>query len=249
MNKFDYMLESNRITHEVLQKCKEMIILRGAITKEEINVFVDCQMTMYGVTPAFKGIGGFPYSICVSVNDEAIHGIADENRIVNGDLVSLDFGVVYEGHCSDAAISFINDTTISNPISKKRRLVRRTKQALDEAINALKSAFPNCKVSDISKTIQEYGASYGIVTAFGGHGIGTEVHEKHIFVPNTLDFFNEDQDLNIGDFFTIEPMFTLGSGELINAEDGFTMKTIDGSLAAHFEYSIAITKDGVVVLK
>lgn len=249
MEKFDCMMEANKIAHEVLQKCKNLVITRETITKEEIAIFVDCQMTMKNVQPAFKGIHGFPYSICISINDEAIHGIAEGRTIVKGDLVSLDFGVIYEGYCSDAAISFVNDVVISNPITKKRRLVRKTKQALEEAVKELQRTFPNCKVSDISKTIQKYGVNYGIITAYGGHGIGKKVHESRIFVPNTTENMEEDLELSIGDYFTIEPMFTLGSGTVIDSSDGFTIKTLDGSLAAHFEYSLTITKEGVVVLK
>lgn len=247
MYKLEAMIEANRITHETLQKCKELILLRELITKEEVAILAKCQMTNYGVVSSFRGVNDFQYDICISVNDEIIHGIPDETVIVKGDLVSIDFGVIYEGFCADAAISFVNSDVLQDPISKKRKLVRKTKLALEEAVKSLKGVFPNCKISDVANTIQEVGKGYGIVTSFGGHGIGENLHQHEIFIPNTMEGF-VDKNLNIGDFFTIEPMFTLGSSKVIEDERG-TLKTEDRSLSAHFEYSIAITQKGVIILK
>lgn len=248
--KFDSMLEANRITHEVLENCKKAIMDREVITKVEVETLAEFALTRYDVESAFKGVGGFPNVMCVCVNNEIIHGLPKEYQaIIKGDLVSLDFGVKINGYCADAAISFVNDKKIANPISKKRKLVRATKEALEISIKALKTSFPNCKVSDITKVIESYKDDYGIVIGFGGHGVGKELHDSRIFIPNTWDKLQTDRYLKAGDYFTIEPMFTLGSSKTIVDEDRFTIKTADGSLSAHFEYSIAITKDGVVVLK
>jgi len=248
--KFDSMLEANRITHEVLENCKKVIMDREHITKAEVETLAEFSLTRHSVKSSFKGVGGFPSIICICVNDEIIHGLPKaEQTIVKGDLVSLDFGVKVNGYCADAAISFINDTKISNPISKKRKLVRATQEALELSVKALETTFPNCKVSDITKVIESYKDDYGIVVGFGGHGIGKALHDGSIFVPNTWNNLQTDKYLKAGDYFTIEPMFTLGSIDTIVDEDGFTVKTADGSLSAHFEYSITITKDGVVILK
>lgn len=250
MDKFKSMLEANRIAHETLQNCKKLILDRETITKEEVQTLAQIALTRYDVPSSFKGVYGFPYIMCISVNDEVIHGAIQENyTIVKGDLVSLDFGVIVNGYCSDCAISFVNDNKVSNPIKKKRKLVRTTEKAINEAVKALEESFPNCKISDITAVLHKYSKGYGVVKNFGGHGIGKELHDGHIFIPNSLDALDVDKRLEIGDVFTIEPMYTLGSGVLVKGEDGFTLKTSDGSLGAHFELSIAITKDGVVVLK
>lgn len=248
--KFESILEANKITHEVLEHCKQVILIRQEINKKEVETLAEFDLTKHDVEPAFKGVQGFPSIICVCINDEVIHGVPKEGqKIVKGDIVSLDFGVKVNGYCADAAISFVNNTKISNPITKKRRLVRATQQALEEAVKSLEESFPECKVSDITRIMESYRKDYGIVIGFGGHGIGKELHDSKIFIPNSWGSGQKDMYLKVGDYFTIEPMFTLGSGETITDKDGFTVKTADGSLSAHFEYSITITPDGVVVLK
>lgn len=248
--KFNSMLEANKITHEILEHCKKVIMDRETITKGEVATLAEFAINRHGVESAFKGVGGFPSVICVCINDETIHGLPkEEQTIVKGDLVSLDFGVKVNGYCADAAISFVNDKKIANPISKKRKLVRATKEALEEAVKSLESAFPECKISDITRVIEPYRKNYGIVIGFGGHGIGKELHDSRIYIPNSFRGLQKDAYLKVGDYFTIEPMFTLGSEEVITDEDKFTIKTADGSLSAHFEYSIAIRPEGVIVLK
>lgn len=248
--KFKSMLKANQITYKVLEHCKKVIMERETITKEEVEILAEFALTKHDVESAFKGVGGFPNVMCVSVNDEIIHGVPKQGqKIIKGDLVSLDFGVKINGYCADAAISFINNTKINNPISKKRKLVRATKEALEVSIKALKTSFPNCKVSDITRVIESYKKNYGIVIGFGGHGVGKELHDSGIFIPNIWSNIQVDKYLKIGDYFTIEPMLTLGSGKTVVDKDGFTIKTADGSLSAHFEYSIAIRPEGIIVLK
>jgi len=250
MDKFDSMLEANAITHRALQKCKSLIISRESILKEEVESYVGMLLTQNGVVSSFKGVYDYPYNMCISINDEVIHGIPKEKAmIVKGDIVSLDFGVIYNGYCADAAISFVNEEKKVTVLSKKHKLVKKTSSALENAIVALQDNFPNCKVSQIIKAIQEEGKGYGVIDTYGGHGIGEALHEKGIFIPNSFEALPMDFDLNIGDYFTLEPMFTLGTIETITDEDGYTIKTEDGSLSAHFEYSLTITKEGVVILK
>lgn len=248
--KLESMLEANKLTHKVLEHCKKVILDRQTITKKEIETLAEFALTRHKAESAFKGVKGFPSVICVCINDEIIHGVPKEGqKIVKGDLVSLDFGIKINGYCADAAISFINDTIIYNPMRKKRKLVRITKEALEEAVKSLKQSFPNCKVSDITRIMESYRKDYGIVERFGGHGVGKELHDSRIFIPNSWSSGQKDMYLKPGDYFTIEPMFTLGSGKTITDKDGFTIKTADSSLSAHFEYSIAITSDNVIVLK
>jgi methionyl aminopeptidase len=250
MDKLEAMRESNRITHETLQSCKKLILDRDEITKEEVETLAQIAITRYGVKSAFQGVNNFPGIMCISVNDEIIHGLPNSSKIEKGDVVSLDFGVIYEGYYSDAAITFVNSSKISNPISAKRKLVRDTQKALDAAVDSLRATYPNCKISDITSAVQVHAddGGYGVVLGFGGHGVGDRLHEPHIFVPNYISELDIDQELKVGEFFTIEPMFTMGTGETIVDKDGFTIKTADGSLSAHAEYSIAITKDGIEIL-
>ena len=246
-NQFDSMLEANKITFEILEGCKKLILNAKKITTFEVANYAKMLMSRYEVTSAFEGVNGFPNVICISLNSAIIHGLPKENEYIEkGDVVSLDFGVKVNGYCADAAITFIN-TNKPQLCSKKARLVQDTKKALDDSINIIKQNFPNCYISDISKTIGAYSKKYGVVDSYGGHGIGKELHDHSFFVSNTYPAF--DKKLTIGDYFTIEPMFTLGSSETVRDSDGFTIKTKDDSISAHFEYSVAITKKGVVILK
>jgi methionyl aminopeptidase len=249
-SKLENMREANRITHEVLQMCKSVILGREEITKEEVQILAEIALSRYNVKSAFQGIGNFPGIMCICVNDEIIHGLPDNSKIVKGDIVSLDFGVIKNGYYSDAAISFVNGSKATTFLSKKKKIVKDTEFALNEAIRVLRENFPNCKLSHITGTIEEIAKAegYGIVSGYGGHGIGKELHEKELFIPNSWEGFENDIDLKIGDFFTIEPMFTLGTGESIIGEDFFTIKTKDGSLSTHFEVSLAITEKGVEIL-
>lgn len=247
MDKFKNMSESNRLTHIALNQCKDLILSRETITKEEVEIFVKLFLTKNNVISAFKGLYGFPSELCISLNDEAIHGIADDTVIKKGDIVSLDFGVIYEGYNSDAAITFINSSVI-NPLGEKAKLVKATRLALEESVVALNASFPDCRISDISKTIERVGKNYSIVGDFGGHGIGETLHDSRIFVPNVYNPDAPEFKLVIGDYFTIEPIFTLGSSDLVASDKGAYV-TDDGSLSAHFEYSLALTKQGIIILK
>ncbi len=250
-NKLESMLEANKITHRILASCKKLILNSDKpIATTEVSKYAQFGLNRLEVDSAFKNVNGFSDIMCISLNDAVIHGLPDEDLFINkGDIVSLDFGVRINGYCSDAAISFVNENRKIPILNKKHKLVKATKQALDDAVKALNKSYPNCKISDITKAINKYEENYGIVLDYGGHGIGKELHETNIFIPNSWNNFHKDRDLKIGDYFTIEPMLTLGSGETFIADDGFTIKTLDKSLSAHFEYSIAITEDGVLILK
>jgi len=250
-NKFESMLEANKITHQILEACKKLVLASDkSIATTEVSKYAQFGLSRLGVESAFKGIDNFPDIMCISINDTIIHGLPDEDlKIKKGDIVSLDFGVKVDGYCADAAITFVNDRNKLAIFNKKHKLVNDTEQALHDSIKALEKTFPNCKISDITKAVDKYKENYGIVEGYGGHGIGKSLHDKNIFIPNTVDNLRKDKELKIGDYFTIEPMFTLGTGDIIKADDGFSIKTADESLSAHFEYSITITEDGIKILK
>lgn len=252
MEKLTALRVANELTSSVLSNLKSFILREKVVTTEEVNLRAErlVKLLNFGrnkVEPAFKNYKGFPASVCISINDTVVHGLPSKEKLIKrGDLVSLDFGIKYNGYCADMAISFVNSRF---SFGKKQKLVEATKEALDLAIANLEKQYPNCYLSNITSAIEEKGKNYGIVYKYGGHGIGKEVHQGNLFVPNSWKAFKKDQTLPIETVFTIEPMFTLGTGEIVIGEDGYSIKTKDGSLAAHFEYSIMITNKGVEVLK
>jgi methionyl aminopeptidase len=246
MTKLEALRTANKITSTILEDLKAFILREKVLSTEEVANRAERLINMFEVIPAFKGYKGFPGIMCISLNDEIVHGIPSKDRLIRkGDLVSLDLGIKYQGYCSDMAISFVNSTF---SFGKKQKLVEDTKQALDNAIEALKKETVY-HVSTIIAAIENSSKGYGIVFEYGGHQIGTEVHEEKLFIPNCWKGLQKDQILPIGTIFTIEPMLTLGKGDTKVDLNAWTVKTKDGSLAAHFEYSIAITEEGIEVLK
>jgi methionyl aminopeptidase len=202
-----------------------------------------------GAEPSFLGYGGgggriaFPGTICASINSEIVHGIPSKTRVLReGDLVSLDFGAIWEGFHSDAAVSvFVG----SPPSSDAKRLAETTQAALDAAIDVIR---PGGRLSDIGHAIEEVADAQGIgvVREYGGHGIGRALHEDP-FIQN-WGSAGRGPELRPGLVIAVEPMFNLGGDETIALADGWTVVTADGSLSAHFEHTVAVTEDGHEVL-
>ena len=194
-----------------------------------------------GAQPAFLGYRGFPASICVSVNEEVVHGIPGERRIREGDLVSIDAGAVVQGFYADAATTL--PVGVIAPVA--RRLSDTTRRALDEGI---RQAVVGHRVSDISHAVQRVieAGGFGVVRDFVGHGIGRSLHEEPP-IPN-FGPPNVGPRLKAGMVIAIEPMVTAGGYEVQVLEDGWTAVTKDRSLAAHFEHTVAITERGPEIL-
>jgi len=195
-----------------------------------------------GAEPAFKGLYGFPGSVCVSVNEEIVHGIPSAKRVlVDGDIVSVDVGVKLGGWCSDSAWTF-GVGTISD---EAKALLEITERALDKALEA---AIPGNHVGDIGAAVigTVEGTRYGIIRELVGHGIGREVHEEPQ-VPN-MGRPGHGPLLREGMVLAIEPMLSAGSPEIRTLRDGWTVVTADRSLSAHFEHTVGITADGPRVL-
>jgi methionyl aminopeptidase len=194
-----------------------------------------------GGIPTFLGMYGFPDVICISVNDEIVHGIPQKNPIKSGDIVSFDFGVTYNGMITDAARSVIAGS--ASP--QATRLLRGTLESLDAGIDVLKDGV---RVGDISQAIEKVLKNYGfgIVRELVGHGVGHELHEE----PNIPNYgpAGKGPILKAGMTIAIEPMTTLGSHAITTDSDGWTIRTEDGSLAAHFEDTVLITKAGYEIL-
>lgn len=236
----DIMRVANRHVAEILDlMC--IAAVPGASTWD-LDQISRRELAARGVESPFLGYHGYPATVCTSVNEEIVHGIPRQDKVLaEGDIVGIDFGVIYEGYVGDAARTVIvgKDT---DPVVKK--LLDVTKQALDAAIEV---CTPKHRLSDIGKVVQTLAEShgYGVVREFVGHGIGTRMHEDPQ-VPNYYD--GPKRRLRPGLVIAIEPMLNLGTHEVRVLEDGWTAVTKDGRWSAHFEDSVAITEDGPMVL-
>ena len=196
----------------------------------------------FGCIPSFLGYNGYPASICVSINDEIVHGIPDRNRIIKeGDIVSLDAGVIYKGYHSDAARTHI----LGNVSPDVRRLVEVTEQSFFEGMKYAKEGY---HLYDISRAIGSYAESfgYGVVRELCGHGIGTKLHEDPQ-IPN-FAMTRRGVKLKAGMTLAVEPMINLGTAEVRWMQDGWTVVTKDGKPSAHYENTILITEREPIIL-
>lgn len=189
---------------------------------------------------SFKNYQGYPAAICTSINEEVVHGVPSNRKLTKGDILSIDAGLYYKGYHVDAAITF----GIDSVSQKAQKLIKSTENALLKAVNTVREGV---KVAEISRVIQETveGAGFNVVRKLTGHGVGKKLHQA----PEIPCFVPQGQNLALvktGDTLAIEVMATAGDYNLI--QDGFAFKTKDGSLAAHFEHTVYITKDGCEVL-
>lgn len=209
----------------------------------DLSNLAERELQKLGGKPAFRGYEGFSEVLCVSVNDEVIHGIPRADHIIKeGDIVSCDFGVNHQGMITDAARSVI----VGQPQSAKDiELVNVTKKALQKGIEIIR---PGVHTGDIGAAVQRVldGAGFGIVREFVGHGVGHELHEE----PGIPNYGQKGTGfvLQAGMTVAIEPMAMIGSSEIYIADDGWTVKTRDGSRAAHFENTVLVTEDGYEIL-
>ena len=238
-NEIEKLALSSRIVAEVLQELRRLVV--PGITTQELNDTAEASARKHGALPAFKGYRGFPASLCISINEQIVHGIPDGRKLKEGDIVSLDFGTLLNGFYGDAAI-----TLPVGVIGKKaRELLTVTEESLYKGIE---QARVGNRLSAISQAIQSWVESHGfsVVRDFVGHGIGTALHEE----PQIPNFGTPlpNPRLQEGMVFAIEPMVNEGSYEMRILPDGWTAVTADGKLSAHFEHTIAITGNGPVIL-
>lgn len=233
------MAEGGKILAAVLKEIEKMAV--AGITTLQLDRAAEALILKHGARPAFKGYQGFPYSLCTSVNEVIVHGFPSNYVLKNGDIVGLDLGVLYKGYNTDSAVT----VAIGEIPFETRRLMTVTKTALRLGI---KKARAGVTTGDIGSTIQRYveDQGFGIVRDLCGHGIGREVHEEPQ-VPN-YGQRHKGMELKEGMVICIEPMLTMGAISIKKAKDGYGFATRDGSLAAHFEHTIAITKDGAIIL-
>ncbi len=235
------MREGGKILAQILQSTAAQV--EPGKTAKELDAVAEALMQQYKVDPLFKGFEGFPAVSCISVNEGVVHGIPRDNLVLTeGDIVSIDAGIRYKGLCLDSAIT----VPVGAITSEVQKLLDVTRESLSCGIAA---AVLGNTIGDIGHAIQSYVESqgdYGIVRSLVGHGVGHELHEE----PQVPNFGKAGKGLELqpGLVIAIEPMLSLGSYDVEIADDGWTIKTVDNSLSAHFEHSVAITTEGPIVL-
>lgn len=242
------MRAAGRIVQKVHQRCRE--ICKPGITTREIDEAAYELFTSLGATGLFKNYPtyrkgeGFPSNLCISVNEVVVHGIADDRKIEDGDIVGIDCGVKYDGWCGDAATTIL----VGNVAPEVRKLCEVTEHILRLAIENIR---PGRRWSQVARLMQNYAEShgYGVVRDFVGHGIGQQMHEDPK-VPNYVSrhLLQNDFELREGLVLAIEPMCNLGTAQVVTLDDGWTVVTADHKPSCHYEHTVAVTADGADVL-
>lgn len=238
-NELALMRKAGRLVALTLQEVAAAV--KPGITTKELDRIAEKFIRSHGGEPAFKGYNGYPASLCVSVDDQVVHGIPGKRLLREGQIVSLDVGAIVEGFYGDSAIT----VAVGRVSQEAELLMRITRESLGKAIE---KAVVGNRLSDISHAVQTYAEGHGlsIVKDYVGHGIGRAMHEAPA-VPN-FGPPNRGPKLVAGMTLAIEPMVNFGSSEVETLLDNWTVVTVDGSLSAHFEHTIAITPDGPEIL-
>ena len=235
----ELMRAANRIVAEVLESLRQRVA--PGVTTAELDAVAEEHIRDRGAVPAFKGYQGFPATVCVSVNDEVVHGIPSDRVLREGDIVSLDVGTVLERYYGDSALT----VGVGEISEVARQLLAATEESLEQAIQCMHIG---AHVSDLGHAVQQYvePRGFSVVREFVGHGIGTELHEA----PQVPNYGRPGQgpELRDGMVLAIEPMINAGKPGVRMLDDRWTAVTRDGSLSAHFEHSVAVTTAGPDVL-
>lgn len=236
----DLMRKAGRIVAQVLDEMAQMT--RVGVSTGELDRFAESRTRELKAIPAFKGYHGFPACVCISVNDEVVHGIPSTKRILReGDIVGLDFGVIYEGWYGDSA----RTVAVGKIDPRAQKLIDATRESLNRGIE---QCYVGNHVFDIGHAVQNYvePLGYSVVREFVGHGIGRALHEE----PQVPNYGSKGKGLVLkaGMVLAIEPMINAGSHEVKILGDGWTAVTVDRSLSAHFEHTVAITPNGPEIL-
>jgi methionyl aminopeptidase len=234
------MRESGHIVAEILAKLRSEV--HPGITTADLDVIAAAELRRRGAKASFLGYHGYPASICTSVNDEIVHGIPGKRVLKDGDILSIDFGAIYNGWHGDAAIT----VPVGEVSSEVKRLLKVTEDSLYRGIAAARAGN---RVQDIGRAVQSFveAAGFSVVRQYGGHGVGRSMHED----PQILNYIEQGYPnplLRPGMVIAIEPMVTLGEKETQVLLDKWTVVTADGSYAAHFEHTVAITEGDADIL-
>ena len=238
----ELMKVAGRITGEALLVAKEYV--KEGITTKELDEKIRLYIKKCGAKPTFLGYGGFPGSACISINEEVIHGIPSSKRILkNGDIVKIDVGATYKGFTGDSAVTL----PVGEISAEAQKLIDVTRESFFKGIEAIEKT-ENPRLGDVGFAIQSYAEANGfsVVREFVGHGVGRELHEE----PNVPNFGTAGRGTRIypGMTLAIEPMINQGTRFVRTLKDGWTVVTEDGALSAHYEHSVAVTENGVILL-
>jgi methionyl aminopeptidase len=236
----DRMRRAGRVVAATIDRV--LAAVRVGRTTDDLDSVAEAHILEEGALPSFKGYRGFPKSICASINEQVVHGIPRGRRLEEGDLLSLDFGAIWEGYHADSAVTvFVGEP----PSAEAEKLVRVTEEALEAGISEIG---PGRRLSDISSAVQQVveGAGFSVVREYVGHGVGRSLHED----PQIPNFGSPGRgpQMKPGLVVAVEPMVNMGDWPTRVLADGWTVVTADGSLSAHFEHTIAVTDDGREVL-
>ena len=233
------MTEGGRILAKVMKELEKKV--KPGVSTKELDRAAEALILKSGDKCSFKGYEGYPATLCTSLNEEIVHAIPSNRKLKEGDILSLDLGIQYQGFHADMAVT----VPVGKVESEKTRLIRVTKKALKRGI---KKAKMGNTFGDVGNTIQRYveGQGFGVVRDLCGHGIGKEVHED----PKILNFGkrHSGEQIKPGMVFCLEPMVTMGDWKIQKSQDGYGFETADGSLSAHFEHTILATKTGCQIL-
>jgi len=230
---------SNQIVATILNELEAMI--KPGIRTKELDEWAETRAREMGAIPAFKGYRDYPASLCTSINEEIVHGIPSSRSLREGDILSLDFGVLYEGYYGDAAATF----PVGKITPQAKKLIQTAKEGFYKGLEQIKVGN---RISDISHAIQRYVESQGfsVIRSFVGHGIGLSLHEE----PQIPNFGLPGRGLKIkpGMVFALEPMIAMGDWNVEILDDNWTAITKDRSLSAHYEHTVAVTQEGAQIL-
>jgi methionyl aminopeptidase len=231
--------KSNQIVAKILEELGSMI--KPGVRTRDLDEHAEARTREMGAIPAFKGYRDFPSSLCTSINEEIVHGIPSTRALREGDIVSLDFGVLYEGYYGDAAITF----PVGEITPKAKKLIQAAKEAFHKGLDQARAGN---RLSDISHAIQTYVEAQGfsVIRSFVGHGIGLSLHEEPQ-IPN-FGLPGRGPKIKPGMVFALEPMIAMGDWNVEILEDNWTAITRDKSLSAHYEHTVAITEEGAEIL-
>ena len=233
------MREAGRITGEALVLAGEAV--KPGVTTKQLDTIIRRHIESCGAKPSFLGYAGFPGSACISINDQVIHGIPGPRVIEEGDIVKIDVGAYYKGFHGDSANTF----PVGKVSDEANKLIEVTKESFWRGIAEAK---PGNRIGDIGYAVQSYVESFGfsVVRRYVGHGVGEELHEA----PDVPNFGTRGRGVRLcaGMTIAVEPMVNVGGPDVRELKDKWTVVTADGSLSAHYEHTIAITENGVIVL-
>ena len=233
------MSEGAKILAQIMRELEKKV--KPGITTKYIDKAAEDLVLKYRAKPSFKNYNGFPATICASINEEVVHGVPSNRELKEGDIFSIDIGILYKGYHSDMAVT----VPVGEVSPEAIRLIRVTKKALKRGIKKVKAGIA---FGDVGNTIQRYveGQGYSVIRDLCGHGIGKDLHEDPQI--NNYGQRRTGPVIKEGMVFCLEPMVAIGDWQIKKAKDGYGLQTRDNSLCAHFEHTIAVTKKGCEVL-